>query len=202
MVAETNQTTDVDTESGGAAVLHEAHSEIAGNDAEPRLRALLEALKAVTAGDFSVRLSTARNGLVGEIAEAFNDLVAVNEKVTKEIMRVSQVVGEEGKLTEQASLEAIAGGWKTGIDSINSLIRNLAQPTTEVARVITAVAQGDLSDKVSLDIEGRSLKGEFLRLGTTVNTMVDSLNTFGSEVTRVAREVGVAGRLGAQAERV
>ena len=151
-------------------------------------------------GNFSIRLPAAQDGLLGEIAQAFNEVVSLNEKVANEIARVSKVVGEEGKLTERASQPALSGMWATNVEAINTLIDSLAQPTTEVGRVITAVAQGDLSQKMALEIKGRSVKGEFLRIGTIVNTMVDQLGSFASEVTRVAKEVGTEGKLGGQAE--
>src|SRR6202051_610787 len=103
-------------------------------------------------------------------------------------------------MTERATLSGANGAWATSIDSVNSLIDDLVRPTTEVARVIVAVAEGDLSQKMALEIEGRPLKGEFARIGTTVNSMVDQLNSFASEVTRVAKEVGTEGKLGGQAD--
>src|SRR4029079_17817233 len=104
-------------------------------------------------------------------------------------------------MTERVSLgEHVAGGWATSVGSINALIGDLVQPTTEVARVISAVAEGDLAQKMALEIEGQPVKGEFLRIGTTVNSMVDQLAAFASEVTRVAKEVGTDGKLGGQAK--
>ena len=164
-----------------------------------RLR-LLSALKAMKEGDFSVRLPIDKDGIMAEIAMMFNDVVGINESLANEIIRMSKIVGEEGKLSERFSLGNVTGLWKTKIDSINSLINNLAQPTIEVGRVITAVAEGDLTKKMRLEMEERPLKGEFLKIGTRVNTMVDQLSAFASEVTRVAREVGTEGKLGGQAE--
>src|SRR5437764_712383 len=92
------------------------------------------------------------------------------------------------------------GGWRTTVGAVNGLIDDLVRPTTEVARVIVAVAEGDLAQKMALEIEGRPVKGEFARIGTTVNAMVDQLSAFADEVTRVAREVGTDGKLGGQAE--
>ncbi|MDQ3388903.1 MAG: HAMP domain-containing protein, partial [Gemmatimonadota bacterium] len=109
-------------------------------------------------------------------------------------------VGREGQMADRAVAGSAGGGWREKIDAVNSLITDLMQPTTEVARVLTAVARGDLSQKMVLEIEGKSLQGEFLRIGTTVNTMVDQLSSFASEVTRVAREVGTDGKLGGQAK--
>jgi HAMP domain-containing protein len=165
-----------------------------------QLTLLLNALKAAKEGDFSVRLPMQKDGLVAEIAEAFNGLIVLNESIANEIVRVSKIVGEEGQMTERASLGRVIGSWASQIDSINALVNNLAQPTAEVARVITAVASGDLSQKMALEVRGVPIKGEFLRIATTANTMVDQLNAFGSEVTRIAREVGAEGKLGGQAE--
>src|SRR2546422_200545 len=126
----------------------------------------------------------------------------MNEKIANEIIRITKVVGEEGKLTERISMSfaAVPGMWGEQTRAFNAVINNLAQQTTEVGRVITAVAEGDLAKKMTLDMDGRPLKGEFLRIGTRVNTMVDQLSAFASEVTRVAREVGTEGKLGGQAE--
>jgi CheY-like chemotaxis protein/HAMP domain-containing protein len=165
-----------------------------------QLTYLLHALRAVQEGDFSVRLECDNDGVMGEIAEAFNEVVSLNEQITGELVRINTVVGLEGNMDERASMGNVSGGWKTGIDSINSLVVNLAQPTAETARVLTDVARGDLSRKIALEIDGRKLQGEFLRIGDVVNTMVDQLSGFASEVTRVAREVGTEGILGGQAQ--
>jgi HAMP domain-containing protein/signal transduction histidine kinase len=167
---------------------------------DPRLVELLKALKQARDGDFSVRLKFRKNGILSEIGRVFNDYVAMNEMRVEEYSRVSKAIGEEGRLTERASTRGAKGAWKKGIDAVNNLINNLAQPTTEVGRVITAVAKGDLSEKMRLEIQGRPLKGEFLQIGTIVNTMVDQLSAFAGEVIRVAREVGTEGKLGGQAE--
>src|SRR5207302_489032 len=108
-------------------------------------------------------------------------------------------VGKEGRITQRMALPTATGGWAKRTEAVNSLITDLVQPTAEVARVIGAVARGDLEQRMALEIEGRPLQGEFLRIGTTVNTMVDQLGSFASEVTRVAREVGTEGKLGGQA---
>ena len=164
----------------------------------PSLEPLLEALKAARDGDFSVRLP--ENNRLGEVAIVFNQMAIANQNFATEIDRISQVVGEEGKLEERATLNGAKGEWKDSIDSLNGLINNLAQPTTEVARVVEAVANGDLSEKIALKVNGKPLKGEFLYIGTTVNTLVDRLNTFAEEVTRLAKEVGTEGKLGGQAQ--
>lgn len=167
-----------------------------GAELESQLRSLLKALKAVRQGDFSVRLPVQADGVLAELALAFNEVVGMNESIANEMIRVSRNVGEEGLLNERATLPT-SGSWKASIDSINSLINSLAQPTIEVGRVIAAVAEGDLTKKMTLEIEGRPLKGEFQRIGTQVNTMVTQLSSFSAEVTRVAREVGTEGKLGA-----
>ncbi len=160
---------------------------------------LLASLIAFKKGDFSVRLPVNQVGLAGKIADALNDIFEMNENMVNELGRVSTAVGKEGRIGQRASLAVGPGGWSSCVESVNSLISDLVQPTTEVARVIGAVAQGDLSQKMSLEVEGRPLKGEFIRTARVVNTMVDQLNSFASEVTRVAREVGTEGKLGGQA---
>jgi len=165
-----------------------------------QLRSLLQSVKGVRQGDFSMRCQIAGEGIISEIGEVLNDIFELNDKMAQEFVRVSGVVGQEGKMTERASIGPIKGSWAKSIDSVNTLIGDLVQPTNEVARVITAVAKGDLSQKMALEIDSRPVKGEFLRIGTTVNTMIDQLNSFASEVTRVAKEVGSEGKLGGQAE--
>jgi methyl-accepting chemotaxis protein len=163
-----------------------AASELATND-NLDLRQLLKVLVAVKKGDFSVRMPEVETGLGERIAETLNDIIEMNERVAKELDRISSVVGKEGRINQRASLTGAGGRWASLLDSVNMLIADLAQPTTEVARVIGAVAKGDLSQTMALEIEGRPVKGEFLRTGKIVNTMVDQLSSFASEVTRVAR---------------
>jgi len=169
-----------------------------------QLLPLLEALQSARDGDFSKRLPRPKRGsgddTLAEIYLAFNEVIGLNSAMADEIARVGRIVGREGRMTERAHLKDAQGSWAANNDSINQLIEDLARPTTEVARVITAVAQGDLSQKMALEIEGTPVKGEFLRIGTTVNTMVDQLSSFADEVTRVAREVGTEGKLGGQAK--
>ncbi|RYZ40213.1 MAG: HAMP domain-containing protein, partial [Myxococcaceae bacterium] len=161
---------------------------------------MLAALRAVQGGDFSVRLpSGAQDVVMDEIARAFNAVVTLNSTLTHEIVRVERVVGREGRMGERVTLGDVRGDWATSVQSINALIGDLVQPTTEVARVLVAVAEGDLTQKMALEIDGQPVKGEFLRIGTTVNAMVDQLNSFAAEVTRVAKEVGTEGKLGGQA---
>src|SRR5438309_2895782 len=164
------------------------------------LQQLLRALKAARDGDFSVRLPERKTSVMGEIAAVYNDMVEMNARMAKEFSRVGRVIGREGRMTERVALPSGTGACATSRDSINALIDDLVRPTTEVARVIEAVAEGDLSQKMALKIEGQSVKGEFLRIGTAVNSMVDQLSSFADEVTRVAREVGTEGKLGGQAK--
>ncbi len=166
---------------------------------EPELSDLLEVLRAATEGDFSSRLEPG-DGPLGDVAVALNELLERNDQLSKEMVRVGKIIGREGRMTERATVEHAGGAWSTTVDSLNSLIDDLVRPTTEVARVIMAVAEGDLTQKMALKIGGQPVKGEFLRIGTTVNTMVDQLSAFADEVTRVAREVGTEGELGGQAE--
>jgi hypothetical protein len=160
---------------------------------------LLKALLAFREGDFSVRLAPNLSGLDGKIADAFNDVLEINQKMARELERINNVVGTEGRLSQRASVGNVSGLWKESVENVNTLISNLVRPSSETARVIGAVAKGDLSQTMAVDYEGRPLKGEFLRTAKTVNTMVEQLGSFASEVTRVAREVGTEGKLGGQA---
>ncbi|MBE1485750.1 hybrid sensor histidine kinase/response regulator [Plantactinospora soyae] len=160
---------------------------------------LAEALRRVRRGDFKVRLPR-RAGAAGEVADAFNEVVSVQERQHLDLRRISRIVGRDGRLTERLDEEGLDGAWVEGQRAINSLIDDLGRPTTEIARVIVAVADGDLSQHMALEIDGRPLRGEYLRIGRTVNTMVDQLSSFSKEVTRVAREVGTEGELGGQAD--
>ncbi len=162
-------------------------------------RQLLAALRSFKKGDFSVRLPLGLTGIEGDIADTFNDVVELNQLMAKEFERLGTVVGKEGKIGQRGRVAGATGGWATSVNSVNTLIGDMVQPTAEVARVIGAVARGDLSQTMMLEIEGRPLRGEFLRIGKIVNTMVDQLGSFASEVTRVAREVGTEGKLGGQA---
>ncbi|MGB8231989.1 MAG: HAMP domain-containing protein, partial [Pseudonocardiaceae bacterium] len=150
-------------------------------------------------GELDVRL-TRRGGLAGEVVDQFNELVALQERRNRDLLRISRVVGREGRMLERLDEESYDGALAESAHSLNGLIDDLAQPTAEIARVLVAVAEGDLSQHMALEIEGRPLRGEFLRIGRTVNTMVDQLSSFADEVTRVAREVGTEGKLGGQAD--
>jgi len=161
---------------------------------------LLKALVAFKKGDFSVRLPGEWTGEAGKIADTLNEIIDLSDKTAKEVERVSRVVGKEGKIQARAVVPAASGSWLRLVDSTNLLIDNLAQPTSEMARVIGAVANGDLSERMALQVDDRPLKGEFLRTVKIVNSMVDQLSSFASEVTRVAREVGTEGKLGGEAK--
>ncbi|MGE3158109.1 MAG: HAMP domain-containing protein, partial [Xanthobacteraceae bacterium] len=151
-------------------------------------------------GDFSVRLAGDQPGLEGKIADVFNEVVAANERMSKQLENIGQVVGREGRTRQRVRLGLTGGAWGEMEVSVNTLIDDLLWPTREVTRVIGAFAQGDLLQTVRLDVDGRPLKGEFLQSANIVNTMIRQLGVFTSEVTRVAREVGTEGKLGGQAQ--
>src|SRR2546427_590722 len=163
-------------------------------------RLLLRVLTDFRKGDFSARLPVDSISVAGKIYDTINEIIDLNARLTKELERISTVVGKEGKIRHRTSLPGATGGWADCVDSVNSLVGDLIQPITDVSRVIGAVAKGDLSQRMEQEVEGRSLTGEFLRTARTVNTMVDQLSTFTSEVIRVAREVGTEGKLGGQAK--
>jgi len=163
-------------------------------------RQLLTALKQFRRGNFSVRMSDDLSGIDGRIADLFNEVVELSQRTAEELARMRDLVGVKGQIGQRASIGDATGAWAASVDSINALISDLVLPTSETARVIGAVARGDLSQTMPLEIVGRPLEGEFLRTSRIVNTMVDQLGTFASEVTRVAREVGTEGKLGGQAE--
>src|SRR5436190_898605 len=162
-------------------------------------RDILKVLTAFRKGDFSARLSFEGTGVDGKIADALNQVMELNEKMVREFGRISNAVGKQGRIDQRADIGHHGGDWTVCVDSINTLIGDVVQPSTEVSRVIGAVAKGDLSQNMALEVEGRPLKGEFLRTARVVNTMVGRLNAIASEATRVAREVGSEGKLGGQA---
>nr|WP_244167772.1 HAMP domain-containing protein [Micromonospora chaiyaphumensis] len=163
--------------------------------ADPGLRQLLAGLTAVRDGDFGTRLPEDADGLLGEIATVFNGMVDQLSLFTSEVTRVAREVGTEGQLGGQADVPGVSGTWKDLTDSVNAMAGNLTDQVRDIAEVATAVARGDLSQKITVDV-----RGEILELKVTINTMVDQLSSFADEVTRVAREVGSEGRLGGQAE--
>ncbi len=172
-----------------------------GQDGEStHLHDLLAGLQAMRMGDFSVRLPGDRTGISGKIADTFNEIVASNERMAQQLELVGEVVGREGKIRQRVDFGFSSGAWGHMESSVNTLIDDLLRPTTEVTRAVAAVAKGDLLQTMPLEVDGRPLQGEFLRAATIVNTMIKQLGVFTSEVTRVAREVGIDGKLGGQAQ--
>ncbi|MFF4833284.1 HAMP domain-containing protein [Streptomyces sp. NPDC001315] len=169
------------------------------------LNRLLAALVSMRDGNFRKRLTVSGDGVMSEIAAVFNEVADRNLHLTGELSRVRRMVGREGKLTERLETGACEGSWATAIDNSNALVDDLVRPVSEVSRVLSAVAEGDLSPRMDLrtqgpDGPGHPLRGEFLKVGRTVNNLVDQLSTFTDEVTRVASEVGTEGKLGGQAQ--
>ncbi|MDX3664434.1 HAMP domain-containing protein [Streptomyces europaeiscabiei] len=169
------------------------------------LNRLLTALEAMRDGNFRKRLTVSGDGVMAEIAAVYNEVADRNLHLTGELSRVRRVVGREGKLTERLETGATEGSWAAAIDASNALVDDLVRPVSEVSRVLSAVADGDLSPRMELrsqgpDGTGHPLRGEFLKVGRTVNNLVDQLSTFTDEVTRVASEVGTEGKLGGQAK--
>jgi HAMP domain-containing protein/CheY-like chemotaxis protein/signal transduction histidine kinase len=160
---------------------------------------ILQGMQTMKDGDFSVRLPVSWVGLPGKIADHFNEIVSANEQMARELKRVGQAVGKEGKTRERIRVQRRQGAWDDMETSVNTLVEDLLRPTAEVTRAIAAVAQGNLTQTVRLDVDGRPLEGEFLRSANIVNTMIQQLGVFTAEVTRVAREVGTDGKLGGQA---
>jgi signal transduction histidine kinase/HAMP domain-containing protein/CheY-like chemotaxis protein len=159
------------------------------------LEQLLAGLTAVRGGDFSTRLAKTGDPLMDEIATVFNGMADQLDLFTSEVTRVAREVGTEGKLGGQAYVPGVSGTWKDLTESVNAMAGNLTDQVRNIAQVATAVAKGDLSQKIDVDA-----RGEILELKSTLNTMVDQLSSFADEVTRVAREVGTEGRLGGQAD--
>ena len=169
----------------------------ADNAIDPRV--MLSVINAVKRGDFSVRLPAKWTGNAGKVASALNDVIESNQRLERELRKLGRHVGKEGH-AKRLPLGDAGGAWASTLDSINDLIEDLVQPNTEMARVISAVANGDLSQTMPMETNGRRLHGQFLNTAKTVNTMVNQLRSFSSEVTRVAREVGTEGKLGGQAQ--
>ncbi|WP_329123834.1 HAMP domain-containing protein [Streptomyces sp. NBC_01465] len=166
---------------------------------------LLTALASMRDGNFRKRLTVSGEGPMAEIAAVFNEVADRNLHLTGELARVRRMVGREGKLTERLETGACEGSWAAAIDASNDLVDDLARPVSEVGRVLSAVAEGDLEQRMDLrsqneDGAERPLRGEFLKVARTVNNLVDQLSAFTDEVTRVALEVGTEGKLGGQAQ--
>src|ERR1044072_4956812 len=169
-------------------------------DIGEQLGEILNVMVAYRNGDFSVRLPSTWTGVLGKMSDTMNDILAVSQRRAEEVVRISRVVGKEGRLRQRLSVPGVSGGWADEIDSLNTLIDELAPPTTEVTRAVGAVGKGDLSQAMALEKDGRPLEGEFLRSAKLVNKMIEQLSVFTSEVTRVAREVGTEGKLGGEAQ--
>ncbi|MGB7228290.1 MAG: HAMP domain-containing protein, partial [Candidatus Acidiferrales bacterium] len=164
------------------------------------LSVILASLQTMRDGEFSVRLPGNWTGLAGKIADTFNEIVTANQQMAQELKRVGQVVGKEGRTRERVRFHQPKAAWREMEVSVNTLVDDLLRPTTEVTRAIAAVAKGNLTQTVQLDVDGRPLEGEFLHSAKIVNTMIQQLGVFTAEVTRVAREVGTDGKLGGQAQ--
>jgi CheY-like chemotaxis protein/signal transduction histidine kinase/HAMP domain-containing protein len=164
------------------------------------LRQLLRALQAVRDGDFSARLPGHWTGLGGKVADTFNEIVDSSADLSEELERIGEAVGKRGRIRQRVSCANRSGAWGEMEESVNTLMDDLLWPTTEVTRTISAVAKGDLTQTMRLDLDGRPLEGEFLRSANVVNAMIYQMSVFTSEVTRVAREVGTEGKLGGQAQ--
>ncbi len=161
---------------------------------------LLRTLGALKKGDFSARMPTDLTGTAGKIADTLNDIIETNQRLEEGITTASQVIGREGRLSQRVTAPMAVGGWANTINAVNHLIDDLVRPTQEMARVVGAVAKGDLSQSAALHVDGLPLQGQFLQSATTANAMVTQLASFASEVTRVAREVGTEGKLDEQAK--
>jgi HAMP domain-containing protein/signal transduction histidine kinase/DNA-binding response OmpR family regulator len=168
-------------------------------DSSSELAVILQTLLSVKNGDFSVRLPVVWTGLTGRIADTFNEIVGANQQMAEELKRLGQTLGKEGKIRERVRFNVPQGAWGEMENSVNTLTEDLLRPITEVTRAIGAVAQGNLTQTVRMEVDNRPLEGEFLRSATIVNTMIQQLGVFTAEVTRVAREVGTDGKLGGQA---
>ncbi|HSD64369.1 MAG TPA: HAMP domain-containing protein, partial [Ignavibacteriaceae bacterium] len=160
---------------------------------------LLKALNALKNGNFSVRLPMDKEGLTGKIYDTLNEIMDLNKSIINNFKEAENTIGKKGKLSEKLIVPKNKGKWTEGINSLNSLISDLVQPTIEIANVISSVARGNLLIKMPLDLNGKRLQGEFLKIAREVNYMVKQLNLFSREVTRVALEVGSEGKLGGQA---
>jgi CheY-like chemotaxis protein len=176
-----------------------ARSREADDSTEPML-ALLAAMQAVTAGDFSVALPAHWPGVEGKLADAFNSIVQMNRRLAEDLQRVGVKVGREGQTRQRLVPANRQGAWAGMERSVNDLIDDLVRPVETMTEAMAGVAKGDLTRSVPLEADGRPLQGEFLRSATIVNRMIEQMGEFSSEVTRVALEVGTAGKLGGQAK--
>ena len=160
-----------------------------------QVRNIAEVTTAVAKGDLSKKITVDVKGEILELKNTINTMVDQLNAFASGVTRVAREVGTEGQARRPGQVPGVAGAWKDLTDNVNSMAANLTGQVRNIADVTTAVAKGDLSKKITVDV-----KGEILELKNTINTMVDQLNAFASEVTRVAREVGTEGKLGGQAE--
>ena len=165
------------------------------NNLTAQVRNIAEVATAIASGDLSKKITVDVSGEILQLKQTLNTMVDQLNAFAGEVTRVAREVGTEGKLGGQAQVPGVAGTWKDLTDNVNLLAANLTTQVRNIAEVTTAVARGDLSRKITVDV-----KGEILELKNTINTMVDQLNAFAAEVTRVAREVGTDGKLGGQAQ--
>ncbi|MFC4785027.1 HAMP domain-containing protein [Nocardioides sp. MAHUQ-72] len=164
-----------------------------------QLRRLLAALNAMRDGNFRKRLPVSGEGLLTELAIAYNDIADRQQHILSELTRVQRVAGREGRHSERLQPGLGEGGWTRCVDAANSLVTDLVRPTGEFARVVAAMSDGDLTQRMDLRLDGQSLRGEPLRVARSVNGLVDRLSSIADEITRVTREVGTEGKLGGQA---
>jgi HAMP domain-containing protein len=183
---------------GGGRVGHveglDRLGELDGGQPHAQVRNIADVTTAVARGDLSRKITVDVKGEILELKNTINTMVDQLSSFRAEVTRVAREVGTEGRLGGQADVQGVAGTWKDLTDSVNSMASNLTSQVRNIAHVTTAVAKGDLSTKITVDV-----KGEILELKNTINTMVDQLRSFAAEVTRVAREVGTEGKLGGQA---
>ena len=165
------------------------------SDLTSQVRGMVKVVTAVANGDLSQKFSVAAKGEIAALADTINDMTDTLRTFAEQVITVSREVGIEGKLGGQAKVPGVAGTWKDLTDNVNLLASNLTNQVRNIAQVTTAVANGDLSQKITVDV-----RGEVLELKIEINTMVEQLRTFAAEVTRVAREVGTEGKLGGQAD--
>src|SRR6266436_2869645 len=177
-----------------------ANRPMGNGSVDARSRQMLATMVAFRDGKFSARLPSDWDGIDGQIAAAFNQALSWEDQLSREVARLSWTVGREGRLNQRMSVPGAIGGWAAKVDCFNTLLDDLVRPTTEISRTIGAVAKGDLGQSMELEVDGRPLEGEVLRSAKLVNTMIEQLAVFTSEVTRVAREVGTDGKLGGQAQ--
>ncbi len=178
----------------GTATIDEEEG-VFGSDAEAQLRELLDALEALRKGDLTKTLRKEREGIFSELADSYNGVVNILRRFSGEVTQVAREVGTEGKLGGQANVEGVGGTWKELTDNVNAMATNLTDQIRNIATVATGIANGDLTQKITVEAQG-----EILEVKDVVNNMVDMLGAFGGEVTRIAREVGTEGKLGGKAD--